>query len=62
MTSRTARSFARRIARSLFTNGAGQRAERLMLELPGGKDGGAWSERAAVDHIARVLQAKGKSA
>lgn len=46
---------ATRIARALFTDGAGRRATRLILrEWPIGDIGG-WSEGAAIDLIRRIL-------
>ena len=45
-----------RIAEKLFTNGGGEKAQRLVLELPDGKDGGGWCKRAVVDVIDAVLQ------
>lgn len=48
---------AERIARSLFTNGQGQRAQRLVLTVDGPplRDLGGWCERAVVDRIAEAL-------
>lgn len=37
---------AKLVARTLFTNGSGERAARLVLELSDGRDGGGWNERA----------------
>lgn len=48
---------ADRIVDCLFTNGNGSRAQRLVLELPGKKDGGGWSECGAYDQIRKVLAA-----
>lgn len=58
MTPRQSRALARRIARRLFTNGAGQQAERLVLMVDGPpkRDLGGWCMRAAVDEIVGVLQ------
>lgn len=55
MSEKEARALARRIVADLFTNGAGERAARLVLELPGGANGGGWSERGAAYRIARTL-------
>lgn len=49
------RELAEAIAKRLFTNGAEQVAERLVLELPGGRDGGGWCQKAAEDQIEKVL-------
>lgn len=49
------RELANRIAEKLFTNGWGKRAERLVLELPDGSDGGGWCEKSAAHEIERVL-------
>lgn len=46
---------AKRIAKHLFTNGANERATRLVLQLPDGRDGGGWCEKAVRDSIARML-------
>jgi hypothetical protein len=55
-----ARKVAERIADSLFVNGAGQQAVRLVLELPGKRDGGGWCKAAVVAVIEReVLAAQG---
>ena len=61
------RALAQRIADGLFVNGAGNRAGRLVLEMPGGllgrlPDGthgshGGWCEKAAVDRIEGILKA-----
>lgn len=50
-------SVAREIADDLFRNGGGQVAERLVLELPDGREGGGWCHSAAIDRIATILQA-----
>ena len=51
----------KRVARDLFTNGAGQRALRLVLELDGGRAVGVWRERSVAvqiaAHLADVLEA-----
>ncbi len=43
------------ITESLFTNGAGQKAKRLVLELENGKDGGGLCKEAVVGVIEREL-------
>jgi hypothetical protein len=44
------------IAADLFTNGSGQHARRLVLELDGrGMDGGGWSESAVANRICDAL-------
>jgi hypothetical protein len=53
------RRLARRIAKDLFTTGAGHRCERLVLTFPDGTNGGGWSERALADKIERELIAAG---
>jgi len=45
------------IADDLFTNGSGDEAERLVLELTGGRDGGGWCKVAVVGRIERALNA-----
>jgi hypothetical protein len=44
---------ADKIADSLFTDGDGQKAERLVLELPNGRNGGGWCR----DAVRGVIQA-----
>ena len=53
----TKRHLASRIADTLFTNGSKQKAERLVLELGGKRDGGGWCKSAAIDAIERILKA-----
>lgn len=43
------------IADRLFVNGVGQEAHRLVLELPGKRDGGGWCKQAVVDLITDAL-------
>ena len=50
-----ARELAGQIADVLFINGAGEVAERLVLELPGKRDGGGWCRGAIIDQIADKL-------
>lgn len=51
MPSTDTRDLAKEIAADLFTNGLGQHARRLVLELENGHNGGGWCERAVVDRI-----------
>jgi len=44
------------VAADLFTNGNGDTAERLILELAEGEDGGGWSREAATKRIAFIIQ------
>jgi len=46
-----------RIAKELMTNGAGEEAQRLVLELPDGRDGGGWCKQSVIDTIETILQA-----
>lgn len=51
---------AERIADRLFTNGIGEKADRLVLELPGKRDGGGWCKEAVRDQIEQMfLEAMG---
>lgn len=56
-----ARKLARTIARDLFTNGAGDRADRLIcVQEPEGTQGpktnlGGWCEKAVADRIVGIL-------
>jgi|GEM_PF-6449918 len=43
------------IVDDIMTNGGNQRGERLMIVLPGGKDGGGWSRESLVARIANML-------
>jgi len=54
----SARTLAKRIAQSLFTNAYHQEAQRLVLEMPNGQDGGGWCKSAATDYIERLLKAQ----
>jgi hypothetical protein len=47
----------KQIVDCLFTSGRGDEATRLVLELPGKKDGGGWCRRAVEDQIDQVLTA-----
>jgi hypothetical protein len=51
-------ALAHSIASALFTNGAGQVAERLVLELLGKRDGGGWCRAAVEDVIIAALESK----
>lgn len=53
------REIASEIAKALMTNGNGDVAARLVLELPGGRDGGGKVERSVVDEIVCVLAEMG---
>ena len=57
MTAEARRKLAERIAQELFTNGQGQRAQRLVLTIdkPTPRDLGGWAEAAVVDLIERLL-------
>ncbi len=50
-----ARRFAEAVTRDLFTNGQGQRAERLVLWA--GRDLGGWGEAVVVDRITEAIEA-----
>ena len=52
---------ARGIADRLFVNNSREMAERLVLELPGKRDGGGWCYSAVVDQIVAALYEKEKS-
>lgn len=54
---RRPRGFSDELIDRLFVNGSGERAARLVLELPGGRDGGGWCERAVRDQIRAALNA-----
>jgi hypothetical protein len=49
---------AKRIARSLFTDGEGRKATRLLFEFEGDTDGTGWIESAAANQILNVLRGK----
>jgi hypothetical protein len=40
----------------LFRNGQGDYANRLVIELPGGVDGGGWCRQAVADVIRRAIR------
>lgn len=50
------RALAEHVVDTLCCNGAGERASRLVLELPDGRDGGGWGRLAAIDAVAKVLR------
>lgn len=43
------------IVDSITTNGNNEQAERLVLMMPGGNDGGGWSRDTLVARIANML-------
>lgn len=49
---------AKQIADDLFTNCFGEKAERLVLEIPGTNNGGAWSYDAVVARIVKLMVSK----
>jgi hypothetical protein len=49
------RTLARQIAAALFENGNGQKAVRLILELPDKRDGVGWCEKPVADLIETML-------
>jgi len=53
-------SLASLISNDLFTNGSGETAERLVLELPQKRDGGGWCKKAVYDVIVKHLTTKSK--
>lgn len=57
----TAREMAEEIAGDLFTNGAGNEAQRLVLELPDKSSGDGWCKQAVVDVIARHLKPQNRA-
>lgn len=50
-------SLARKITTDLFTNGAGQPGNRLVLELSDKSDGGGWCSKAVFDRIGAMIHA-----
>jgi len=60
MEARKALEIATAIVEDIFTNGAGEKADRLVmvLELEGGRrrDLGGWSRVAIQDRVARLLE------
>lgn len=45
------------IADDLFTNGNGDEADHLVLELPNGRNGGGWCKSAVAGRIERAMNA-----
>ena len=58
MKEKQAEVVAQEIVESLFVNGDRKRAARLVLELPGRKDGGGLCELAVFDRVKKILQKK----
>ena len=56
----TIREIAEAIADSLMTNGNEERAERLVLELPDGRDGGGWCRSSVVSTAENELLRQAK--
>jgi hypothetical protein len=50
------RALAAEIVRRLFTNGQGQEALRIVLELPGKVDGGGYCWQSALDQVLIALR------
>ncbi len=46
------------ILNRLFTNGAGETAQRLVLKLENGRDGGGWCRDAVRDQLRDALQSE----
>lgn len=49
------RQLAQWIAADLFTNGNGDVAKRLVMELEDGREGGGWGIKPAVDRIEKII-------
>jgi len=56
MTDSEAKILADRIVADIFRNGAGERAERLVLLSKEGRDLGGWGALPLADRIVRLLQ------
>jgi hypothetical protein len=56
MPTKLAYEIADDVIKALFTNGAGQTASRLVLELENGRNGGGWGYRPARDFIVDVIE------
>lgn len=56
MPTEKAYQIANDVVAALFTNGAKQKASRLVLELENGRNGGGWSFQPARDHVAEVIE------
>jgi len=57
-----ARKLAGKIADELMTNGAGDKAQRLVMELKDGRDAGGWCRNAVIIVVERILEANGNNA
>lgn len=53
---RNAQEIADELTEHLFTNGFGEKAQRLVLELPGGGNGGGWGKRPVRDILLAHIQ------
>ncbi len=51
------KTIAKKIADQFFQNGQGKKAERLVLELKGKRNGGGWCKQAVIDVIVAQLEA-----
>ena len=58
MTEQEVEQLAEWIVSDLFTNGVGQKAKRLVLELEDGRDGGGWGRGPAKDRIETILRSQ----
>jgi hypothetical protein len=56
MASKLAYQIADEVIKTLFTNGAGEKASHIVLELEDGHNGGGWGERPARVHVAEVIE------
>jgi len=57
----TARERATLVVEELFTNGFGDKAQRLVLEMEDGRDGGGLSRAPIIDRIEAALLAHVKA-
>lgn len=53
---RRIRALAKRVARDLFRNGAGEHAARLVLTSEDGRELGGWCRKAVEDRLATALR------
>lgn len=53
---KTAEQIAMEIATDLFTNGGGEKADRLVMIQHSETDIGGWSQRAVEDRVADILR------
>jgi hypothetical protein len=53
---RNAQELANELTEHLFTNGAGEKAQRLVLELPGGVHSGGWGKGPVRDLLLTYFQ------